>query len=353
MNRTFKEKAVLKAATFSKKHKPLKPFVFLGLGLLVGAYNVFLYFKNNSKRYITMGLFVMFFIMSSSFATPEQSADKETYLADSESVVTDEGETVVAVAETEEFTDDLSMISNVSDEDIVSTDVLSESLENDLKNTDNVDKFTVNDLLKKKQENETVVEDTESSFDKNAWNLILVNKTHPVPDGYVVPLTTIKGNMQCDERVLDILVSMLNAAEEDGVNLMVVSPYRDYQLQKVLFERKINTYMDLGLSYLEAYKIASRKVIVPGASEHQLGIAFDIVTGSHTTLDYEFGDTEAGKWLKEHGSEYGFILRYPRGKNYITGIEYEPWHYRYVGVEAATYIMENDLTLEEFIESLD
>ena len=168
-----------------------------------------------------------------------------------------------------------------------------------------------------------------------------------------MPLTTIKGNMQCDERVLDILVSMLNAAAEDGVDLMVVSPYRDYQLQKVLFERKINTYMDLGLSYLEAYKIASGKVIVPGASEHQLGIAFDIVTGSHTTLDYEFGDTAAGKWLKEHGSEYGFILRYPRGKNYITGIEYEPWHYRYVGVEAATYIMENDLTLEEFIESLD
>ena len=110
--------------------------------------------------------------------------------------------------------------------------------------------------------------------------------------------------------------------------------------------------MNRGMSYLEAYQLASQAVTVPGASEHQIGLALDIVTDSYLTLDEGFGDTPAGKWLAENSCHYGFILRYPKDKEYITGIEYEPWHFRYVGTEAATLMTEQGITLEEFWEDL-
>ena len=110
--------------------------------------------------------------------------------------------------------------------------------------------------------------------------------------------------------------------------------------------------MKKGMSYMEAYSLASQIVMVPGASEHQLGLAIDINCDTYTSLDEGFADTEAGKWLAAHCYEYGFILRYPLGKEYITGVEYEPWHFRYVGKEAATVISEQGICLEEFIEGL-
>ena len=159
--------------------------------------------------------------------------------------------------------------------------------------------------------------------------------------------------MKCDVRIIDELMAMLEAAKKDGIDLMICSPYRDYNRQTVLFNRKIDYYMDKGYSYMEAYRIASITVTVPGASEHQIGLALDIVSNTYTSLDMGFGETDAGLWLKEHGYEYGFILRYPLGKEYITGIQYEPWHYRYVGKEAATAIMKKEITLEEFLEDLE
>ena len=189
-------------------------------------------------------------------------------------------------------------------------------------------------------------------YSKDDWNLILINKQHPVPEDYTFELGTITANMQCDARILPELFAMLQAAREDGINLMVCSPYRDISLQKVLFDRKIQLYMGQGYTYLEAYKRASQIVTVPGASEHQVGLALDIISDTYTLLDEGFGETQAGIWLQEHSKEYGFILRYPKGKEYITGIDYEPWHFRYVGKEAATIIMDNGLTLEEFVESI-
>ena len=106
------------------------------------------------------------------------------------------------------------------------------------------------------------------------------------------------------------------------------------------------------MSYIEAYRLSSQAVTVPGASEHQIGLALDIICNEYTSLTEGFGDTEAGKWLAENSYRYGFILRYPKGKEYITGIEYEPWHFRYVGVEAATVITKAGITLEEFWEDL-
>ena len=143
---------------------------------------------------------------------------------------------------------------------------------------------------------------------------------------------------------------MLEAAEEDGVNLTICSPYRDLEYQQMLFNRKIERYMKRGMSYMEAYQLSSQAVTVPGASEHQIGLALDIVCNDYMSLDEGFGDTKAGKWLATNSCRFGFILRYPEGKENITGIEYEPWHFRYVGKAAATVIMEQGISLEEFWE---
>ncbi len=193
---------------------------------------------------------------------------------------------------------------------------------------------------------------TEVVFNKNDWNLLLVNKQHTIPEDYEFTLGTIKGSMRCDERIIEPLTQMFAAAKEDGVNLIVCSPYRDLARQEYLFDRKMKGFIRSGMSYVDAYKTASITVTVPGASEHQIGLAVDIISDTYSALDIGFADTPAGQWLAEHSWEYGFILRYPLGKEEITGIQYEPWHFRYVGVDAAKIITEDEITLEEFIENL-
>ncbi len=195
-------------------------------------------------------------------------------------------------------------------------------------------------------------EETRELFDKQDWKLLLINKQHTIPEDYEFTLGTIKGSMRCDERIIEPLTQMFAAAKEDTVNLIVCSPYRDMARQEYLFERKVKNYIKTGMSYMEAYKRASITVTVPGASEHQVGLAVDIISDRYTSLDEGFANTDAGKWLKDHSWEYGFILRYPLGKEEITGIQYEPWHFRYVGVEAAKVITEQNITLEEFVENL-
>lgn len=191
-----------------------------------------------------------------------------------------------------------------------------------------------------------------SSFDKTDWKLILVNKEHPIPEDYTFELATISGSMECDARILDPLNEMFEAAALDGVNLVVCSPYRENSRQEYLFARKMKGYLNSGYSYIEAFKESSAVVTVPGSSEHQIGLSLDIISDNYYKLDENFGGTDAGIWLMKNAYKYGFILRYPKGKDYITGIIYEPWHYRYVGVDAATVIYEKNITLEEFIESL-
>jgi len=186
------------------------------------------------------------------------------------------------------------------------------------------------------------------TFESDDWNILLVNKQHPIPEDYDFNLGTISGGMKCDERIITPLFDMLRAANDDGVNLVICSPYRDMDRQTMLFSNKIDNYMENGMSYMDAYNLASQAVTVPGSSEHQIGLAVDIITDKYTTLDEGFGETAAGKWLAENSSDYGFILRYPKGKEEITSIEYEPWHFRYVGLDAARVITENDLCLEEF-----
>ena len=202
---------------------------------------------------------------------------------------------------------------------------------------------------------ETEEGETDAVFSRDDWRLVLINKQHSIPEDYEVVLgriDTLKGTMYCDERIIDDYLDMLEAAQDDGVELAITSPYRDTARQEYLFNRKITAYMKKGLSYMEAFQLASQAVTVPGASEHQIGLALDIVTPTYRELKEEFADTDAGKWLAENSYRYGFILRYPKGKEYVTGIEYEPWHFRYVGVEAATEITRRGITLEELWEEL-
>lgn len=225
-----------------------------------------------------------------------------------------------------------------------------------------VDKYDVSDILRVSEEivSENVRETGAGSdvpetaeqqkFRSDDWRLVLINKQNSIPEDYTFQLGTIKGSMQCDKKILEDLFAMLEAAEKDGVNLTICSPYRDLEYQQMLFNRKIKRYMNRGMSYMEAYQLSSQAVTVPGASEHQIGLALDIVCNDYMSLDEGFGDTKAGKWLAANSCRFGFILRYPEGKENITGIEYEPWHFRYVGKAAAPVIMEQGITLEEFWE---
>ena len=190
-------------------------------------------------------------------------------------------------------------------------------------------------------------------FSADDWKLILINKQHSIPEDYEFPLGTISGSMRCDERILEDLLTMMQAAKDEGVDLVICSPYRDYNRQTYLFNRKITRYMDAGMSYMDAYKTASMTVTSPNASEHRIGLAIDFYSSTYKNLNEGFADTATGQWLAANSYRFGFILRYPKDKEYITGIEYEPWHFRYVGVEAATVITQKGITLEEFWEDLN
>ena len=343
MKKTFKEKAVAKAAGLSRKHKFMKPLIFLVLITVLGVYNVIKYFGGNGKKYVSIGFVLVFFLMCSSFTNADGMKEDEVYLASAGEVDISEESIPLnedSAGDISEFIQISSDASETTPEDYISDETDSFA---------DTDMFSIDDFYMDLALPDAQSASTESGngFSKDDWSLILVNKTHPIPDDYEVKLTVIKGSMRCDERAVEPLRNMLNAANSNGISLYVCSPYRDMERQEMLFLRRINQYMANGKSYLEAFKTASKDVIIPGCSEHQLGLAFDIVCSYHNTLDWAFGDTEAGKWLYEHCAEYGFILRYPKGKESITGIVYEPWHFRYVGVEAAKYIMENELTLEE------
>ncbi len=187
-------------------------------------------------------------------------------------------------------------------------------------------------------------------IDPDDWHLMLVNKQNPVPDDYEPNLADLNGSMKADARIIADILEMMDAASADGVNLMIVSAYRSYDRQQTLFNNKLNKLMGQGMTYLEAYRVGSMSVTVPGTSEHHLGLALDILTGSYTSMDDGFGETPAGKWLAANAPDYGFILRYPQGKEEITGIVYEPWHFRYVGTKYAKDITEKGVCLEEYLK---
>ena len=186
----------------------------------------------------------------------------------------------------------------------------------------------------------------------NDWKLILVNKENYLPDNYEVNLKTINGNMKVDERIYNDLKNMLNDAKKEDLDLLICSSYRSTSKQKKLFNDKIKEYKNKGYSDEEAYKEASYWVLIPGTSEHETGLSVDIVSIDNQVLDENQEKTKEQKWLMENSYKYGFILRYPTNKKDITGVNYEPWHYRYVGKENALQIKKLNVCLEEYIEIL-
>ncbi|MBM7644483.1 LAS superfamily LD-carboxypeptidase LdcB [Scopulibacillus daqui] len=184
-------------------------------------------------------------------------------------------------------------------------------------------------------------------------NLVLVNKTHKLPDGYQPPDLTIPHvkfpydgkyeKMHLRKPAADALEKMFNAAEKQGIILYAQSGYRSFDRQKAIFANNVQT---------QGKKQASIVSAQPGTSEHQTGLAMDITSqDAGFKLEQDFGDTKEGKWVAQHCADYGFIIRYPKGKDKekITGYEYEPWHLRYVGTKAAKYIMAHHITLEEYL----
>ena len=186
---------------------------------------------------------------------------------------------------------------------------------------------------------EALNEDGLPNIDVTSWEYLLANSDNNIGD-YAPELGTVEG-VEFDERIVDAMTEMISDARAEGLNVYLSSGYRSEEEQQYLFDRKVAQVGE---------EEAATIVAVPGTSEHQTGLAADITDQYYETKDESLEDTDLYIWLSQHCQEYGFIVRYPKGAEDITGIIYEPWHFRYVGVEAATYIMENDLTLEEFLE---
>ncbi len=194
----------------------------------------------------------------------------------------------------------------------------------------------------------------EKDIDSNTsdWELLLVNKNHKIPEGYSVELEEVEDGHQVDKRIAESLKQMLADARKEGLSPLICSSYRTNAKQQKLYNNKVKEYKRWGGSSEEAEELASYWVAIPGTGEHETGLAVDIVSRDYQILDEKQEQTDVQKWLIENSYKYGFTLRYPTDKKDITMINYEPWHYRYVGVDNATYMKEHDMCLEEYIEYL-
>ena len=186
--------------------------------------------------------------------------------------------------------------------------------------------------------------------------MVLVNHTSKMPDDYTFD-TKECGSATAVNKTLqtvacDAFLSMQKAAAADGVTVWMQSGYRSVKYQTSLYERKTKYYLDKGCDNATAREKAAAVVNPPGYSEHNCGLAADLNSPEHTGLDEGFEKTAAFRWLCEHAGDYGFILRYPKDAEDKTEIIYEPWHWRYVGVENAAKINASGLCFEDYIETL-
>lgn len=193
-----------------------------------------------------------------------------------------------------------------------------------------------------------------SKEEKQQWYLKLVNKKNPMQQADVPEVTEIPSDIgegyYIDTRILPELEQMFRDARAAGRNPMICSAFREWEQQVFLHENKIQRVMiSEGLDRESAEAKASTVVARPGTSEHQVGLALDIVSSAYAELDEDQMKTEDQKWLIANSWKYGFILRYPLDKSDITGVIFEPWHYRYVGKQAAKEITEQGITLEEYL----
>lgn len=190
------------------------------------------------------------------------------------------------------------------------------------------------------------------------WELLLVNKDHPLSKDYEASITfeEVDGEPM-DARIVDAYNEMKTAAKAAGYDLYLGSAYRSIEHQQYNYDWNVDFYMEEGLSEAEAKAKTEELIAVPGYSEHHTGLALDILDAEwfqthDDPYQADYDTQESQHWLVKHAPDYGFILRYPKGKEKETGINYESWHFRYVGIENAKYITEHQLTLEEYLKQL-
>lgn len=187
-------------------------------------------------------------------------------------------------------------------------------------------------------------------FSQDSDYCFVVNKEILLPEGYEIETDYVQGNYQLEKVAAMHAREMIEAAHQDGIELKILSAYRTVDYQQGLIDKGIKNRMEnQGMTYDEAAYDVSINIAPPGGSEHNAGLAADIIDYDHWDTYEEFEDTPEFDWLIEHCWEYGFILRYPKGKEDITGYIYEPWHYRYVGTDRAKEVMDSGLCLEEFL----
>lgn len=181
------------------------------------------------------------------------------------------------------------------------------------------------------------------------WKLVLVNLENELPKDFTVDLANIDNSRQFDSRALPELQKMILDMKKQGCsNIWVQSGYRSFEYQEKLFNKKIDDYIKLGYSREKSEELTKKVINPPGTSEHHLGLAVDF-----NYVNNDFEKTKEFLWLKNNAENYGFILRYAKEKESITKINYEPWHWRYVGVENAKNMNKLNMCLEEYIEYLN
>ncbi|GHU59372.1 hypothetical protein FACS1894133_6010 [Clostridia bacterium] len=201
-------------------------------------------------------------------------------------------------------------------------------------------------------------------FNPDEWAMVLINKSNALPKNFAPPKglarlehkhTFFYADIKVDSRIYGAVTEMLTDAAEDGFDIRVSSGYRNIALQESNYVSAVYDLISQGYTQEQAEEIAGRDIAEPGASEHNAGLALDMVSGDwwagNEDLNANFADTPEYWWLYHHAYNYGFILRYPLGKSQITGFTFEPWHWRYVGKQAAKDMYESGEVLEEYLSN--
>lgn len=178
--------------------------------------------------------------------------------------------------------------------------------------------------------------------------LILVDRFNKIPYNMDIELDEIQGK-KLEKQACDQCRLMLKKAENENVKIKIISAYRTIEYQQMLWNISLNEKLKLGMSLEATKKEISKTLALPEHSEHHTGLAIDFGTENAQDVEDDFYGSNAGKWLCKNAADFGFILRYPRLKEHFTGISYEPWHYRYVGYEAAKIIKSSGICFEEFL----
>lgn len=214
-------------------------------------------------------------------------------------------------------------------------------------NNDSTNEVISNNADTAQSENKTI--DQQDTIIELGWNLTLVNYENKMPDDYEVQLENIDQSRKFDSRAIGYLNEMIKDMKADGAtNIWPQSTYRSIELQEELYNNKVQYFRNIGKSEQEAKALTEKVINKPGYSDHNLGLAVDF-----NYVKESFKDTKEYAWLLENAEEYGFILRYPKGKEDITKVSYEPWHWRFVGIEHAKEMNDLGMCLEEYIAYLN